>query len=521
MSIGPAAWDRAQAALARRDLHEARDQLQATLRAQPTHVQARLLLAGVCLAEGQLRDACTQLLQARADLPDDAATVCRVAQALLRVGESVAVRDCLDHPAIASCRDGSTLAALAHVQQLLGQHAESLALMERARACGFDNADFRYFRSIQLQFHGRLDEAEQELEGCLRMGPTYGRASLTLARLRTQTRERNHLEDIRTQLARVAGGSEDHAAFEFAQYKELEDLGEFDAAFAALTRANAIMHRRLAHDPATETRQYQALMAACDRDFLHPAEAKPQGPVPIFIIGLPRAGTTVLDRILGNHAQVTCAGELGDFASQLRWSADQPGRTLLDPALVGRLVALDFAEIGQRYLAQTQWRARGRDYFVDKLPANFMVAGLIAKALPHARLLHVTREPMDVCFSNYRALFGDMYAYSYDMDALAAHHRNYRRLMTHWQAAAPGRILHVDYQQLVTAPEDTAREVMAFCGLPYQAGCTDLALNVAPVATLSSPQVREGIHARGIAQWKRYERQLQPLWQALHAPDAP
>ncbi len=512
------AWQRAQSALAQRNLPEAERQFEAVLQADPGHVQARVLIAGVFLATGRLRQACAHLVHAANSLPNDAVTVCRVAQALLRVGESAAVRDCLSHPAIAQCRDGAALATFAHLHQSLGEHAKALDLMDRARALGYDNADFRYFRSIQLQFNGLLTEAEQELESCLRLGPTFGRASLTLARLRKQTPQTHHLDYINSQLPRVQAGSEDHAAFEFARYKELEDLGEFDQAWTALERANTIMHQRLKHDPLKEKALYDSLAAACDAAFLQQSATVArdvEGPTPIFVIGLPRSGTTVLDRILGNHSQVISAGELGDFAHQLRWSADVPGQTLVDATVIARLPKLDFAEIGRRYLAQTGWRAMGHAYFVDKLPANFMIAGLIAKALPQAIILHLSRDPMDVCFSNYRALFGSSYPYSYNLQTLAAHYGTYRRLMAHWHAAMPDRILDVDYQALVTAPEDSARKILAFCGLAQEDHCIDLSRNKAPVSTLSSAQVREGIHARGIAEWKRYEQQLQPLREAL------
>ncbi|WP_242111903.1 tetratricopeptide repeat-containing sulfotransferase family protein [Luteimonas aquatica] len=525
-AFGPDPWQRAQSALAQRHLPEAERLLEAVLATEPGHVQARVLLAGICLARGRLRAACAHLTQATRALPDDATTVCRVAQALLRVGESTALRECLSHPAVARCHDGAMLATFAHLQQSLGEHEQALSLMDRARALGHDNADFRYFRSVQLQFNGRLDEAERELESCLRLGPTYGRAWLTLARLRKQTPQRNHLDDIGRQLARVAADSQDHSALEFARYKELEDLGAYEDAWKALEHANAIMHRQLRHDPRKEQALHAALIAACDAAFLQSAPAPApasaaDGPTPIFVLGLPRSGTTVVDRILGNHSQVVSAGELNDFAHQLRWQADAPGQPLVDEVILERLRGLDFAEIGRRYLAQTAWRAQGRGYFVDKLPANFLVAGLIAKALPQAVILHLARDPMDVCFSNYRALFGNSYAYSYDLQALAAHYASYRRLMAHWRQALPGRILDVDYQALVTDPEAEAGRILDFCGLAREAHCTDLVRNTAPVSTLSSAQVREGIHARGLAEWKRYERQLQPLREALEPFAAP
>jgi hypothetical protein len=224
----------------------------------------------------------------------------------------------------------------------------------------------------------------------------------------------------------------------------------------------------------------------------------------------------LLDRILGNHSRVTSAGELADFAHQLHWTADHSARQLLDGVLLQRLANVDFAEVGRRYLAQTQWRAQGSDFYIDKLPPNYMVAGLIAKALPHARILHLVRDPMDVCFSNYRALFGDSYPYSYDLDSLANYYREYRRLSAHWHDVMPGRILDVSYERLVSDTETVAREVLAHCGLEWQPGLTDLSRNAAPVATLSSAQVRESVHARSLGEWRRYEGQLSGLVGALH-----
>ncbi|GAB3345890.1 tetratricopeptide repeat-containing sulfotransferase family protein [Lysobacter tyrosinilyticus] len=515
MTTAAASWFQAQQALAAGNMAVARQWLEATLAADPHHAQAHVMLAGVALSQQRLRDASAQLLEAARRPPADAAQLQRLVQALLRVGEVVAAKQCLASPVIARCSEGRVLAQIAHLHQQIGDHATALALMDRARDAGFDNPDFRYFRSIQLQFNGRLDEAREELETCLRMGPTFGRASLTLARLRKQTPDSNHLAFIRAQLTRVASGSEDHAAFEFAQYKELEDLGDFDGAWNALQRANAIMFRRQRYDAQARKRDTDMLIARFQGEFAKPADVAHPGPTPIFIVGLPRSGTTLLDRILGNHSQVTSAGELGDFAQQLQWAADHPARQLLDESLLQRLPDVDFAEIGRRYLAQTQWRAAGRAYYIDKLPPNHQLAGLIAKALPHAPILHMVRDPMDVCFSNYRALFGDSYPYSYDLGALANHYREYQRLSAHWHRTIPGRIVDVSYAELVRDTEKVARSVLAACGLAWEADLTDLSRNDAPVATLSSAQVRESVHARSIGEWRRYERQLAPLAEML------
>lgn len=508
-------WEDGQQQIRGGRLQAAQSSFESLVQIDPWHIPGRLLLASVFLAQGRVRGAAEQAKYAAFALPNDADMICRVAQCLVKVGEINAARACMQHPEIARSRSGPALAALAHIHQGLGQHEESLALMDRARELGFDSPDFRYFRAIQLQFNGRVAEAEAELESCLRLGPTYGRASLTLARLRKCSGENNHLEFIRQRLQSVEKGSEDHAGFEFAQYKELEDLGRNDEAWAALQRANAVMHERLKHQVQDEQALFDAVIARCSSEFTRTPAHRFDGPVPIFIVGMPRSGTTLLERILGNHSQVTPAGELADFSRQWRWVADLHGHKLLDEAMVAAAGAIDFAEIGRRYLEQTLWRAQGRPFYVDKLPPNFMLAGFIRRALPQARIVHMCRDPMDLCFSNYRALFGDAFAYSYDLNALAAHHHQYRRLMQHWHEVMPGAIHDVQYTALVQDTEATARALLDHCGLPFEPGCIDTSSNRAPVATLSSAQVREPIHTRALQEWRRYAMQLEPLRQAL------
>jgi tetratricopeptide (TPR) repeat protein len=507
-------WEHAQAQIRARRLPAAQGHLEHLLQRDPWHVPARLLLASVVLGQGRVRGAAEQLKYAAFALPEDPDLIRRVAQSLFKVGETVTARATLQHPAVARLRSGPALAALAHIHQGLGQHEQALEMMDRARACGMDGPDFRYFRAIQLQFNGRLAEAEAELVACLALGPTFGRASVTLARLHRWSAADNHLDFIAQRLGEVAQGTEDHAAFEFARYKELEDLGDHDAAWDALARANGLMHARLGYDGAAEEALFEAIAGTCDADFCAPQAHRFDGPQPIFIVGMPRSGTTLLERILGRHSQVTPAGELTDFPRQWRWVADRHGHALVDAGLLAAASDTDFAEVGRRYLEQAQWRAEGRPYFVDKLPPNFQLAGAIRRALPQARILHMRRDPMDLCFSNWRALFGDAFGYSYDLDALAGHHRRYRRLMAHWHAVMPGAIHDVDYAALAGDTEATARALLAYCGLPFEAGVLDDAGNAAPVATLSSVQVLGPIRAR-LAEWQPYARQLEPLRAAL------
>lgn len=508
-------WETGQQQLRGGNAPAARVTLESLLKLDPGHVHAHLSLAGLCQAQGRIREAAEHARSAAAALPDDAELIGRVAQCLVKVGETNAARACLQHPEIERTRSGPVLTALALVYQSLGLHREALALMERARELGLNTADFRYCRAIQLQFNGRIAEAEAELESYIGQGPVFGRASVTLARLRRWTPEHNHLDYIARRLGEVKPGSEDEACLEFARYKELEDLGRFEQAWDALQHGNAIMQARRRQQPMTEKAMFDAVIARCTPKFLQPGTQRFDGPMPIFIVGMPRSGTTLLERVLGNHSKVTAAGELADFTLQWHWVADQHSREGSGDSRT----AVNFVELGQRYLEQTQWRAAGKPFYVDKLPQNFMLAGFIRRALPQARIVHMGREPMDVCFSNYRALFGHEFGYTYEFSSLANHYTQYRRLMRHWHAAMPGVIHDVSYEALVSDTETAARDLLAYCGLEFEPRCLDTASNAVPTATLSTVQVREPIHRRGLQEWRHYERQLEPLRQALLAPE--
>ena len=492
--------------------------LESLLQKNPDDGEAHLLLASLLFAQDRYRDCARQALLGAALTRGDVPTLARTINALLQVGEVVAARACLDDPAIAGCTVGDALARLAGIRQMLGEHEAAMSLLDRVHGLGHDSADFRFTRGVQLLFNGRMNEAERELDACLAMGTQYGRAAVTRARVRKQTAASNHVADLRRRIAGAEPGSENQAAFAYALYKELDDLGDYANAWAALTQGAAIMAQRYPYDAAAESARIDRLLGLIGADFVSKpgAAADPgPGPTPIFIIGMPRSGTTLLDRLLGAHPQVESAGELGDFARALRWAADHFSGQPIDDVILDRAANLDYAALGQRYLAQTRWRANGKRYFIDKLPINWVQAGFIARALPQARILHIRRPAMDVCFSNYRAYFGAGYAYSYAFDTLAAHYRDYRRTLAHWHRVLPGRILDVEYTQMVADTETVARRVLEFCDLPFAPECLQPSGNRNAVATLSAAQVREPMHDRAMREWQRYAVQCAPLRERL------
>lgn len=501
---------------------------QATLESLARHVPddaaVRVELADVLFRRGRLREATGSVLRAARRLPRDGLLIIGVARRLAAFGEILAARGCLDLLAQAPAPPPELLVAQAHLRFSIGETASAKALMEQAIAAGSDSPGEQQLHAMLLQFSGDIDRARAVLERCLERWPHFGDAAMALVNLRKQTPEANRLDSVREQLRRLSREDTDpgirfvRAEFEYAQFKTLDDLGRHEEAWPALARCNAIMRGLNPYDAAAEAAVTDALisMTTSDRKAGTPSTPAPDGPVPIFIVGMPRSGTTLLDRMLSGHSQVVSAGEIVDFWRQLHWMTDVPpaaSQGLLE--MIRRSKDIDYAELGARYLRQTQWRAQGRACYVDKLPANIRMVGFIRKALPHAPILHMVRDPLDTCFSNFKAMFGNISPYSYDQQALAHYYGQYARLARHWRARLPGAMFDVPYASLVRDPENTLRRVLEHCGLTLEEGCLHPERNAASVATPSSAQVREGIHTRGFDQWKHYAKQLQPLCLAL------
>ncbi|MDE2272194.1 MAG: sulfotransferase [Xanthomonadaceae bacterium] len=506
-------WQRAIGYLEQGQYAAAHAQLEALQAALPGDVRTHLLASEIAWREDRVRDGSAHARDAAEAGTMDPGVLCAVVEALLRVGEVALARECLARPPLADSDEPRWLLKLADYRQRLDENAEALRLIESAIARGATGAEVRFHHGVQLYFNGCLGEAEAELEASLRADPPSGRAALALSRLRRQSPEDNHLDLLAEGLGQVPHGAMDKPALLFAQYKVFEDLGRNEDAWRALELGNALMHARNPREAAVQRAFLARLIEACGEDAVKPRSEPDDGPQPIFIVGMPRSGTTVLERMLGNHSQVRSAGELVDFELQVRRAADT--RRIHAETFTGRIADLDLDEVGRCYLAQTRWRARGRRFFIDKQPPNWMLAGLIHAALPGARILHLVRDPMDVCFSNWRAFFGDTYGYSYDIADLAAHHDSYRRTMAHWHKVMPGAVLDVPYERLVREPDTMMRRVFAFCGLDWEPGCTDMRGNAEPVATLSAAQVREPLHSRAFGEWQRYAVHLAPLREAL------
>jgi len=392
---------------------------------------------------------------------------------------------------------------------------QALALIQAAEARAMPSHLLHYSKGNVLRYLGRMDEAAEEYERCIALVPDFAYAHWSLASHRKASTPGARI--ARIECAKAGNPPEEQPFLDYALFREHDDAGHTERAWASLMSGATAKRASLAYDPQAEDAGFRMLegMTAHAFEPTHLGDASPAR-VPIFILGMPRTGTTLLERILGGHGDVEAGGELNDFESALSLATNRFLRRYATPEAIEALQAADFAEVGRTYLQRTDSRTGGKRFLTDKNPANFVHAGFIAKALPDARILCLRREPMDACWSNMKELFAnDAYPYSYDQAELADHYLRFDRLCTHWKAALPGRFLDVQYESLVTDTERVVREVLAFCGLPFQPECLDITGNTAPVATASSSQVRQPINTRGIGAWRKYETSLGTLRERL------
>lgn len=504
-------WTRAEAHLRAGNQDAASVLYEAIVVDDPRDVPARLRLATLALRSAGWRAGERHASMALEARPADPVQVARLAGLLTRYCHAEAVVALSQGEVIARCRSPAVLAEMALLLSRVGVEAQALALLERAFAHGIDTPEAHFLHGTLLTHCGRIDDAEGAYERCLARAPAFAKAHWALSKLKRHTAGSNHVVRVRAAMDAVPAASPGEADLAFALFKELDDLGRHDEAWDALERGCRAKRARSRYDSEQDRALFDALMARCDAAFLSTTADALPGPVPIFIVGLPRSGTTLLERMLGNHPDVANAGELLDFPVQLRWSCDHATDRFLDETLVARAASIDFDQLGARYMARTAWRARGRSHFTDKLPPNFLQVGFIHRALPRARIVHMRRDPMESCFSNLKELFATAYPHSYDQAELTAYHRQYERLMAHWHAHLPGRILDVDYADLVEDPDAALARVFAFCGLAPEPDCSRPERNTRPVSTASSVQVREAVTRRFLGNWKPYGRHLAPL----------
>lgn len=488
------------------------------LQKHPRHVEAMRLLAEIGVQLGILDDA-EFLLESAVDFePDNVQVRLDYIQVLrkrqkfeLALAQAQRLHEGApdnplfkSHYAIESMQTGSYDRALALFEEILeSQPDDPLVLTSRGHA---------------LKTMGRHDEAVASYRRATDRKPDHGDAWYGLANLKTFKFLADETAAMEREEARGNLALADRIHLCFALGKAHEDAKRYGEAFAYYERGNALKCAQTRYTPEHMDEEFAAQKRHCSRALL---DARVNGghaaPDPIFIVGLPRAGSTLLEQILASHSQVDGTLELPNILSlahRLR------GRNKLNdrdryPRILGEMSAADLEKLGAEYIETTRIHRAGAPFFTDKMPNNFRHIGLIKMILPNARIIDARREPMACCFSGFKQLFAEGQEFTYGLDEIGRYYRGYVDLMRHWDDVMPGEILRVEYEDVVADLESQVRRILDFCGLAFEAGCVDFHQTDRAVRTASSEQVRQPINSAGLEQWRHFEAHLDPLKAAL------
>jgi len=402
---------------------------------------------------------------------------------------------------------------------LLGHNDRAVDILATLVAENPQNEMVRLAYGHALRFAGRFAEAVAAYRHSAQLRPEFGEAYFSLANLKTFRFTQDDIDAMRAQAARADLGNQDRLQFEFALGKALEDAADYAASFEHYSRGNALRRAAAVYSSEGNTGLVNRTLTLYTREFL--AACKGFGSAaqdPIFIVGMPRAGSTLIEQILASHSQVEGTRELPDipgFALELG-ILEQSGQPPAYPQSVVRLSRRELTALGERYLAQTRaHRLRGTPHFIDKMPSNFFHVGLIQLILPNARIIDARRSPLGCCFSNFKQHFQSGVWFSYDLEDIGRYYRDYVRLMAHFDTVLPGRIHRVYYENLVADLEGEVRKLLDYCGLPFEAQCLRFHETQRVVQTASSEQVRRPLFAEGVDQWRNYEPWLGKLQAVL------
>jgi len=413
-------------------------------------------------------------------------------------------------------KDAHTADTIGVVYSRTGFHEKAVPFFEKAILINPKPSNFHYNLGASLQFLGRFDDAAASYKNVISRDPHNVRTYSSLISLKKQTADHNYLEALYPLFEDKKDEPDDALHIGHAIAKTLEDMDQHQDSLAWLRRAKEKKLSRLQNDSSTELALFEA--AKTGYTATKPSKASSHKK-PIFIIGLPRTGTTLVDRIISTHKDVISCGELGAFSQLIKTTTQSKSRAVLDKETLEKTDLISLSDIGHDYWRTTEGLRQGFDRMTDKMPLNFFYAGLIHRAFPDARIVALRRNAMDSCLSNYRQLFSTSYSYynyTFSLERTAQYYRAFDDLMAFWRERLPqNRFMEIHYENIVFDQENQTRRLLEFCDLDWDENCLNFHENKAPVSTASSVQVRQPLYSGSINRWKKYGDGLNDLYLAL------
>jgi tetratricopeptide (TPR) repeat protein len=507
----------ATAALVADERRKAETLFRAILQEDPSHVAALCGLAALSLAADRADDTERLLRHALKQSAYVPLAYRGLGTALIRLGRLQEAEVAARHLERIEPGSPQTWVTVAAVATRLMRQEEALRAYERAADLKPDEVGLRVSAGHVQKTLGRRGESEASYKAALQMDPGIAEAYWSLADLKNYTFSDEEIAAMQQLLASDKRQRSNEAQLHFALGRAFEQRQEYARAFAHYAQGNALRRLDAPFDAGKFERRSERIRAFFDAAFF--AERAGSGnpsPAPIFIVGLPRSGSTLIEQILASHSRVEGTMELPNILNIVAQFDDLAATRDGYPETVAAATPAQLSALGRRYLEETAPLLRsGRDHFTDKLPNNFSHIGLIHAILPGAILIDARRHPLDACFSTFKQYFAEGQTFSYDLEDLGRYYRAYLSLMDHWDAVLPGRVLHVQYEELVREPQVHIRRLLEHCGLEFEPACLKFHETRRAVRTASAEQVRQPLYTSGVDYWRHFEAELEPLRRAL------
>ena len=489
---------------------------QAAADARPNDVHILFNLGNVLLATGRPKEAITAFQRAIAIEPGQAEFHNNLGIALSKSGQPDGAVAAHRHALEIKSDFADAHLCLGIALKVLGRAEEAEGSYQRAIKINPDNPTAYLNLGNVLKALGKFSEAESAYRRTIELRPDDAEAYQYLTSLKSQGSDDAEAKAMEKLAKDPSIGNEQAMHLGFALAKTYNDLGEYDRAFVHLMRANTLKRRSFQYDIAEEEASAERIASIFDQSYLQ-ARAGQGCPsdAPIFIVGMPRSGTTLIEQILASHSRVFGAGELTEM-EHITAAIGKTVDTDLDfPESTVGLSARDLDRFGQAYVERLRQHAPDHAHVTDKMTLNFRFIGLIRAMLPNARIINCVRDPVDTCMSCFQHLFAGDLKFTYDLAELGRYYRLYDRLMRHWRAVLPGVVFDIRYEDIIADQERWTRRLLEFCGLPWEDACLNFHETERAVFTVSSTQVRQPIFSDSIGRWKHYESHLTPLLEAL------
>jgi tetratricopeptide (TPR) repeat protein len=509
--------EEAGAALARDDRRRSEELFRDILRRDASHVGALCGLAALSLAADRPHDA-ERLLRHALRQSEHLPLIHRgLAPALMALGRLAEAEEVARYLTKIEPQSPQSWVVTAGVAIRLMRQAQAVEAYERALQLRPQEVGLQMSIGHLQKTLGRRAESEGSYKVALGMDPGRAEAYWSLADLKNYTFDDAEVSAMRRLIASDPRGPSNEAQLNYALGKALEQRQRYAEAFAHYARGAALRRREAPFDIAEFERRSEGIARFFGRAFFDRCRGSGDpSPAPIFIVGLPRSGSTLVEQILASHSAVEGTMELPNVLNVVQEFDDLAPARDGYPQTVALVPAERLTELGRRYLGQTAPLLRlQRERFTDKLPNNFSHVGLIHAMLPHATVVDVRRHPLDACFSTFKQYFAEGQAFSYDLEDLGRYYRCYLALMDHWDEVLPGKVLHLHYEELVRSPEASIRRLLGHCGLPFEPACLSFHETQRPVRTASAEQVRQPLYTSAIGYWRHFDRELEPLRRAL------